>query len=227
MTEYKQVECPRCNGKGGSIGIACGEGGCQPVTFKCDLCEGTGLVYPYKLEYVERGEKMRAARLAAGRTLSQQASRRGIEVVDISRMERGVTPPISGDSKIRFPTRLIIRIKKNWERYKREGFVLAQAEFEEWEYEIDGRQSTHGPWYGRWPMVTLIEVRILDEDGNQRRWPKAHGPYPCTKCHGLGYSKFAPDGSPAPDSVPCDACGGRCFRPGPGEKGLTGVGSLE
>ena len=203
MSEYKRVGCPRCEGE--SDGVA------------CDLCEGTGRVYPYKVEDAERGEKMRAARLVAGRTLRQQAERRGIDAVDLSRMERGVTPPIRGDSKICFGTRLIIRIKKDWDRYKREGFVLPQVEFDEWEQEIDGRHSTHGPWYGRWPMVTTIGVQILDEDGNQRRWPKAYGPYPCTKCHGLGHSKFAPDGSPAPDSVPCDECGGRCFRPGPGE----------
>lgn len=87
------VECPGCKGVGGARGIACGSKGCRAATFKCDLCAGTGRVEPIKLEWVKRGAAMKAARLAANRTQRQEATRRKIDVVELSRMERGAIEP--------------------------------------------------------------------------------------------------------------------------------------
>lgn len=89
-----EVECPRCRGVGGAAGIACGSFGCRRMSFKCDLCAGTGRVDPIKLEWVERGVAMKAARLAANRTQRMEATRRGIDIVELSRMERGSIEPV-------------------------------------------------------------------------------------------------------------------------------------
>lgn len=73
----------------------------------------------------------------------------------------------------RIGTGFIRRIKRDLARYRRDGFSITDAEFDEWERELDGRHSTHG-WDGVPPFVVLIGVRIVDADGNQRRWPKAN-----------------------------------------------------
>lgn len=98
-------------------------------------------------------------------------------------------------------------ISKDRPQAEQDGLKISDEVFELWEREIDGRHSMHG-WYGSPRLVVLNGVRILDENGEQRRWPKAHGPFPCPDCSGTGHEKHGLDGSRAPGFGDCLSCDG-------------------
>jgi hypothetical protein len=63
------------------------------------------------------------------------------------------------------------RIVADKERCRREGLVISDAEFDALEREIDGRHGLVG-WNDCPAEVTMYGVRLLDESGAQRKWPK-------------------------------------------------------
>jgi DnaJ-class molecular chaperone len=90
--EERPMKCPSCDGRGKSEGIACGELGelrCRVMSIPCQLCRGTGGIDNERLQAWEYGRKMRADRLKENRTLSEEATKRGIDIVTMSKMERG------------------------------------------------------------------------------------------------------------------------------------------
>lgn len=90
------ITCPDCNGAGGADGIVCGSFGCREARLRCGLCGGTGKVTPLKAEWFKRGRAMREARVAACRTLRDEAKRRGLTQVELSKMEQGRIEPVEG-----------------------------------------------------------------------------------------------------------------------------------
>jgi hypothetical protein len=59
------------------------------MVMPCPLCQGTGEIDNERLQAWEYGRKMRADRLKENRTLREEAKARGIDVVTMSKMERG------------------------------------------------------------------------------------------------------------------------------------------
>jgi hypothetical protein len=58
----------------------------------CLRCGGAGIVTNEELVAIAKGKELRKARIAAGRSLRQEAERLGVSVVDLSRRERGKDP---------------------------------------------------------------------------------------------------------------------------------------
>lgn len=96
MSASELVDCPHCNGRGGSTGIGCGPGGCKLVSLVCGMCTG-GKVQaeelPALLVAIERGRSMRDERVARGLSLREEAKRRGVTVLRLSHEERGRVMP--------------------------------------------------------------------------------------------------------------------------------------
>ena len=87
------VTCPECGGGGSAPGIVCGSDGCRAMNLQCGLCGGSGTVTVRQANWYRRGNAMREARKAAGRTLRQEADRRGMTQVRLSKMEAGRIEP--------------------------------------------------------------------------------------------------------------------------------------
>lgn len=94
--ETRRVRCPQCLGKRESNPLACGEHACRVVRMPCTLCHGLGDIPREQLAWIEHGRAARAERIAADRSLPEEAQRRGISVVELSEEERGARPPILG-----------------------------------------------------------------------------------------------------------------------------------
>lgn len=72
------------------------------MTLPCRFCESTGQVAPERAAEGERWEKLgralRATRMEPEyRSLREEAARRGLTVVELSDMERGLVEPTFGD----------------------------------------------------------------------------------------------------------------------------------
>lgn len=84
--------CPHCRGeKGGVAHINTGpdrphEWGWLP----CSTCAGTGEVSDEHLARIERGNRVRAERLARDESLREAAKRMGITAAELSAIERGI-----------------------------------------------------------------------------------------------------------------------------------------
>lgn len=82
--------CPDCNGKGQSVALTRG----YLRLFVCDRCQGNGNVTDEMAEWVEDGRRLRDMRMVPYRNLGTDAKRRGLGVVELSQMERGVIKPV-------------------------------------------------------------------------------------------------------------------------------------
>jgi len=92
--------CPSCNGAKGSEGfVVCdtrkGPSGWNsgPRWFPCTLCRGSGEITDEQEQWRLRGLEMKAARLAADRSVSEEAKRRDIKVSVLCDMEHGRINP--------------------------------------------------------------------------------------------------------------------------------------
>ena len=86
--------CPTCDGERGTIVVACGSQGCRVRAMPCSTCDGTGAVddrYPaWKLQ----GKLCKDWRCrSVYRNFWQIGELTGLDVVAISRMERGLNDP--------------------------------------------------------------------------------------------------------------------------------------
>lgn len=96
------MKCPSCHGKCRMHAFVDGSSGSGMIWLLCDRCKGQGEVPDEMTQWIEDGKKMRARRIHSPdgfRTLVEESERRGIPLVDLSRMERGEIKPILEDAK--------------------------------------------------------------------------------------------------------------------------------
>lgn len=79
--------CTQYNGFGEVFGAF------HPVSIQCDLCNGKGKLSSKKKLWVLQGRRLKEERLATGLTLRKTALKYGIDVSNLSKMERGVIKP--------------------------------------------------------------------------------------------------------------------------------------
>lgn len=84
------VNCPDCK-EGFILGFGCP--GFKPIKIPCELCGTTGKVAPHILEWKKRGSELRKDRIARGNTCRAEAAQRGMDVIELSEMERGIQEP--------------------------------------------------------------------------------------------------------------------------------------
>ena len=90
------MKCPHCDGTGESFAhVDFADGSSFTGMLKCSTCDGTGIVHEKRAEWVEEGQRIRDARVQGGqyRNLLEESKRLGIDVVTLSRMERGEIEP--------------------------------------------------------------------------------------------------------------------------------------
>lgn len=85
--------CPDCKGKKESLVFYSGgsKHGFGPLP--CTTCDGEGEVSEEKIAWITRGRELRDKRVAAGRSLREEAEMLGITSVELSRRERGKVNP--------------------------------------------------------------------------------------------------------------------------------------
>lgn len=76
------IPCPACRGVGSFLGGA----------LLCDVCQGRREIGAEHLTAWERGQALKAERLARRENMRTCAARMGISPVDLANRERGVTP---------------------------------------------------------------------------------------------------------------------------------------
>jgi|ERR1700733_1094471 len=92
--------CPDCNGNASIVAshVRYADGsGASNVPMKCSRCNATGECPDEMAEWIRVGERMRQARLAVYRNLHQEATRRGMTAVELSKMEHGKIKPIPAE----------------------------------------------------------------------------------------------------------------------------------
>ena len=88
--------CPDCNGakKKQALVNHGEEAGCAFEVVDCWTCAGLGTITGQRVEWMQRGNAMRADRLARGETMVEAAKRLGIHWRDINEMEHGRIEPL-------------------------------------------------------------------------------------------------------------------------------------
>ena len=84
------MKCPECRGSGRIVGYVCP--GFRRVEASCEHCGGSGTAPPWRFEAVEAGLRLRGQRLAADRSLRDQADRDGVSALLRSDCEHGRIP---------------------------------------------------------------------------------------------------------------------------------------
>jgi hypothetical protein len=93
------MQCPTCKGQKSIIAshvrYADGSGG-WGVPLPCDRCDGAGEVPDEMADWIRVGIAMRDRRVNGTpyRSLHEEAKRRGLDTVTLSRMERGKIKPV-------------------------------------------------------------------------------------------------------------------------------------
>lgn len=82
-----QVKCRTCDGSGQTSGHAQTNLGCYWGPLPCSTCRGWGTIDADLLVRRRHGQGLIDDRRARGMTLSQEAKRLGIDVVELSRLE--------------------------------------------------------------------------------------------------------------------------------------------
>lgn len=89
--------CPECRGEkliiASHVRFANGSGASN-VLMDCVRCAGTGDCSDEMAEWMRVGEAMRKARLSIYRSLSEEAARRGMTAMQLSKMEHGKIKPV-------------------------------------------------------------------------------------------------------------------------------------
>ena len=89
MTEELKHQCPECGGSGRLIawdGHVLGE---------CGMCRGFKTIPNHQLEWIAKGRALRERRISRRITLRDMAISAGVDVVDLSQIERGIIKPSS------------------------------------------------------------------------------------------------------------------------------------
>jgi hypothetical protein len=90
------VECPDCQGEGHVRAIGCGKKGPVALIMDCELCGNTGSIDAQRHGWLEEGRKLKDDRISRGLVMRKEAERRGMNPVELSKMERGIIAPIKG-----------------------------------------------------------------------------------------------------------------------------------
>ena len=88
-----KTACPDCHGAGETHAFVHDGQGCRYRVIDCFRCSGEGTVPREMLDWIEAGQKMRAARVESGISLREAAKQRGMTATELSRMERGYVEP--------------------------------------------------------------------------------------------------------------------------------------
>lgn len=88
--------CPECHGEGRILALGCGKKGPVGLSFDCELCENSGEIDERKSAWREEGRRMKEERIARKVVLRNEAKRRGMDPLTLSRMERGILEPARG-----------------------------------------------------------------------------------------------------------------------------------
>lgn len=81
------MKCPQCKGLGYSEGYGCP--GFRLMKITCDICKGSGDLPADMIYDPERGQAMKDERKEQRITLREWGKSHGINLVELSRMERG------------------------------------------------------------------------------------------------------------------------------------------
>ena len=95
------VECPSCQGRGKSEGLACGPSGGGWRVFECFLCKGTGTVPPVRIERMRVGDLIRRERLERDQSGREESLRIGVDKIEFNHLEFGRGPLIEQFSQFR------------------------------------------------------------------------------------------------------------------------------
>lgn len=87
--------CPECNGKK-AIDILPKYGGDGKIitSIPCNRCEESGEVPDIQEIWIHLGKSLREERRSRGKTLREEAKMLGIDIVTLSKAERGMINPI-------------------------------------------------------------------------------------------------------------------------------------
>jgi hypothetical protein len=66
------------------------------LSIDCELCEKTGKIGREKVAWRKAGRRMREERIARRVVLREEAKKRGMDPLLLSRMERGIVKPERG-----------------------------------------------------------------------------------------------------------------------------------
>jgi hypothetical protein len=83
------VTCPDCRGARESSGVACGAGGCRPVTLRCRFCEGAGVVDEARAAWWRVMGKEGAGNVRRGESQRERAAIMGIPEETLNDIEHG------------------------------------------------------------------------------------------------------------------------------------------
>lgn len=84
--------CPLCNGRKSAPVLACP--GARIIDMPCEACRATGAVDDQYPEWLERGRALKRLRMEPRyRDMREAANLVGVDVVEYSRMERGLSDP--------------------------------------------------------------------------------------------------------------------------------------
>lgn len=90
------MQCPDCKGSGKNIAdhVRYADGSSvSNVPLRCSRCVGAGFVPDEMAAWIIKGRSLRNARLASNRSLREEANRRGMAPMLLSRMEFGKVEP--------------------------------------------------------------------------------------------------------------------------------------
>ena len=87
------MNCPDCDGNGGSQGFVTRTTGCRLEFIQCRTCAGTGEIAADEAAAMEErriaGRALRAERMARDESLGEAAARLGISPMELSAKEHG------------------------------------------------------------------------------------------------------------------------------------------
>lgn len=93
MQKSETILCPRCHGEKTWRGLACGTFGCRDIHVPCNQCDGKGIITPEMAQWIEDGKRLKERRLSPPyRNQRTEATRLGLDVVRLSRLEQGLEP---------------------------------------------------------------------------------------------------------------------------------------
>lgn len=81
--------CPDCSGRGWLDAFVHRGAGCELDSIDCDLCSASGKISEETAERLAEGRRRRDRRIAAGRSVRQEAAILGITPIQLGRLERG------------------------------------------------------------------------------------------------------------------------------------------
>ncbi|MDR3708730.1 MAG: hypothetical protein P4L33_10540 [Capsulimonadaceae bacterium] len=86
----ENIVCPKCGGKGYSLGFACGPSvHCDQRRITCFYCHGSGAIDAETKARIDAGTRLREERLSRRLGLREEAHRRGMDPRELMAIELG------------------------------------------------------------------------------------------------------------------------------------------